>query len=322
VNVARIGNTGVTVTRVGCGGAPLGGLFAAVSEEQAQATLTQAWTAGVRYFDTAPLYGYGLSEERLGRFLFGKPRDAFTVSTKVGRVLVPKRGAAKNDGSLASFAGALPFDALFDFNADGIRRSIEASLKRLQLSHVDIIYLHDPDDFLEQAIREAYPALLRLREEGVVRAIGVGMNQSRPLAKFVRECDLDAVMVAGRYTLLDRSALDDLLPLCLERHVSVIAAGVFNSGILAEREPRAGATYDYRAADTATLARAQTVFEICRSYGVSTRAAAIQFPLAHRAVASVVLGMRTAEEVREDLGALQQPLPPALLRDLSETART
>ncbi len=146
------------------------------------------------------------------------------------------------------------------------------------------------------------------------------MNQTRPLARFLRECDLDAVMVAGRYTLLDRSALDDLLPACLQRGVSVIAAGVFNSGILAEREPRAGATYDYRAADAATLARAQVLYALCRRYGVSMRSAAIQFPLSHSAVTSVVLGMRTPAEVREDLAALQQPLPPALLRELNETA--
>ncbi|HLI96324.1 MAG TPA: aldo/keto reductase [Candidatus Baltobacteraceae bacterium] len=320
MNDATVGKTAVTVTRIGCGGAPLGGLFEAVSEEQAQETLAQAWASGVRYFDTAPLYGYGLSEERLGRFLSDKSRDAFTVSTKVGRVLVPKSEKPNQDGSLASFRGALPFEAVFDFSADGIRRSIEASLQRLQLSRVDIIYIHDPEHHLEQAIHEAYPALLRLREEGVTRAIGVGMNQTQPLERFVRECNLDAVMIAGRYTLLDRSALDDLLPACAQRGVSVIAAGVFNSGILAEREPRAGATYDYRIADAATLARTQVLYALCRRYGVSMRSAAIQFPLSHPAITSVVLGMRTPAEVREDLAALERPLPPTLLRELNETA--
>lgn len=304
----------VALPRIGFGGAPIGGLYEAVSEEQARDTLEAAWTCGIRYFDTAPLYGYGLSETRLGRFFADKPRGEYVLSTKVGRVLVPRDRKHESDGSLASFAGALPNDAIFDFTADGIGRSIEASLERLQVSYIDIAYVHDPDDFLEQAVSQAIPALQRLRDEGLVKAVGAGMNHCAPLERLVRACDLDAIMLAGRYTLLDREAEASLLPLCRERGVRVVAAGVFNSGILAA--PRSRATYDYAPAPPRVVQRAKRVEEVCERYGASLTAAAIAFPLRNPAVDSVVLGMRSPDEVRADMGAAKQPLPDALWDEL------
>jgi D-threo-aldose 1-dehydrogenase len=317
MNAETIGATGVRVTRIGCGGAPLGGLFHAVSDDDAAKTLEAAWRAGIRYFDTAPLYGSGLSERRLGRFFKSKPRGSFTVSTKVGRVLVPKNGEPDRSGSIAGFAGALPYRAIFDFSSDGVRRSLEGSLERLGLSSVDIVYLHDPDEHFNQALDEAYPALQRLRDEGLTRAVGVGMNQWQMLARFVRECNLDAIMLAGRYTLLDHSAIDELLPLCVRRNVRVVIAGAFNSGILANAR-RAGATYEYRLADPSIVERAARIEDVCKRSGVSLAAAAIQFPLAHPAVASVVLGMRSPLEVQEDRAAFEALVPPALWIDLEK----
>ncbi len=309
--------TSATVARVGFGGAPIGGLYAAVSDDAARATLEAAWSGGIRHYDTAPLYGSGLSERRLGAFLAGKPRDGYRISTKVGRVLVPARGGADESGSLGSFAGGLPFDAVFDFSAGGIRRELEASLTRLRLQYVDIAFIHDPDDHLDQAIRESYPELLRLRDEGLVRAIGAGMNSSAALSRLVRACDLDAVLVAGRYTLLDREAAAELLPLCEQRGVEVIAAGVFNSGILAQRVPADDGRYDYQVAEPETVARARAIARTCERYGVPLPAAAIAFTLGHPAIASIVLGMRDPAQVAEDLAYASAVIPDALWSDLA-----
>ncbi|MGZ3533534.1 MAG: aldo/keto reductase [Vulcanimicrobiaceae bacterium] len=294
---------------VGFGGAPIGGLYEAVADAQAAATLECAWECGIRYFDTAPLYGYGLSEQRLGAFLAAKPRDSYLISTKVGRVLTPAGSNLHGDRGLADFRGALPNGAAFDFTETGVRSSMESSLERLGLSHVDIAYVHDPDDELERAIHETYPALRRLRDEGVVRAIGFGMNQWQALARAVEACDLDAIMLAGRYTLLDQSALSELLPLCEERGVRVVAAGVFNSGILAQRSPQPGAPYDYAPAHDSTLQRAQAIARLCVRFGISPAAASIAFTRAHPAVAGTVIGMRCADEVLENIRALEESIP-------------
>ncbi len=293
------------IAPLGCGGAPLGGLYEPVSDECAQATLEAAWQCGIRYFDTAPLYGLGLSERRLGRFLAGKPRHAFAVSTKVGRVLVPGP-----DGDSRQ--------ALFDFSADGIRRAIESSLQRLDLSFVDIAFIHDPDAHVDQAVREAFPAVRRLRDERIAGAVGVGMNQWQAPARFVRECDPDVVMIAGRYTLLDQSAGEELLPLCVEHGVDVAAAGAFNSGILARSDPRAGATYDYHTAPPHMLESARRIAAICERHGTTLAAAAIAFPLKHPAVRSVVLGMRSPAEVRENVASFHNPPPQALWLELAD----
>lgn len=300
--------------QIGFGGAPMAGLYEAVSEEQAQAALEAAWDGGIRYFDTAPLYGYGLSETRLGRFLAGKPRAGYIVSTKAGRALVPRGQARDGDGSLAGFAGALPYDAAFDFSADGVRRSIESSLERLGVSSIDIAFVHDPDDFMDEAIAHAIPALRRMRDEGIVRALGAGMNHCAPLERLVRECDLDVILAAGRYTLLDRSAAESLLPLCKERGVRVVAGGVFNSGILAA--PGDGARFDYAPAPPEVVQRARRAQVICAKHNVSLTAAAITFPLRHPAVDCVVVGMRSPQEVHANLQSARERIPDALWDDL------
>lgn len=297
------------MNRIGFGGAPIGGLFRAVPDLQAHAALAAAWDAGIRYFDTAPLYGFGLSEQRLGRFLDKKRREAFTISTKVGRVLVPREAAVRTDSGLAPFEDALPFEAVFDFSPGGIEAALRGSLKRLQLDFVDIAFLHDPDDHLEEAAGPAYATLCRLRDAGFVREIGAGANNVDTLANLVRQCALDVVMIAGRYTLLDQSALDVLLPVCAQRGVRVVAAGVFNSGILAQSPPQSGARYDYRAANDEIVSRARRLDEICLQYGVSLGAAAIQLPLAHPAISSVVLGMRSARELQENAEASMVRIP-------------
>lgn len=232
------------VTSLSLGGAALGNLFSPLSDGTARGAVDAAWDAGIRYFDTAPHYGLGLSERRMGAALRDRPRDAYTLSTKVGRILEPWEGGG--DDLAQGFAVPASHRRRWDFSADGVRRSIEASLERLGLDRIDIAYLHDPDDHGEQALSQAYPALERLRAEGVVRAIGVGMNQTSLLARFLRESDVDAVLCAGRYSLLDQGAAEELLPEAAARGRSVVVGGVFNSGLLAD--PRPGATYDYAAA--------------------------------------------------------------------------
>jgi D-threo-aldose 1-dehydrogenase len=307
---------------LGFGGAPLGGLFSAVSEDQARSALQTAWGAGIRYFDTAPLYGFGLSEQRIGSFLRTKPRDEFILSTKVGRLLEPTRGAGETGGSLAPFFGALPNDAVFDFRGDAVKRSLEASLVRLGLDRIDIAYIHDPDEFFSDALREAYPALRDLREQGIIRAIGAGLNQWQMLQQFVEQCDFDSVLLAGRYTLLDRTAAATLLPLCAQRQVAVVAGGVLNSGILAQSEPTAGATYNYVPASGAIVERAQAMARICRRFGTTLPVAAIQFTLRHEAVASVLVGMRTAAEVAANAAYFAEPLPAELWEELERIVTT
>ncbi|MGI5156594.1 aldo/keto reductase [Microbispora sp. CA-102843] len=292
----------------GLGTAPLAGLFAPVSEEEAERALAAAWEAGIRYFDTAPHYGTGLAEERLGRFLRGLPGDAAgeaVVSTKVGRVLVPGQGEEEG------FPGRTGYVRVRDYSRDGVLRSLDDSLTRTGLDRFDLVFIHDPDDHWEQAAGEAYPALAELRDQGVVGAIGAGMNQAEMLTRFVRETDLDAVLVAGRYTLLDRSAARELLPECERRGVAVVAGGVFNSGVLT-----GGTTYDYDAAPPAVLERARELGRICASYGVPLPSAALRFPHRHPAVTTVLIGARSAEEVREDLDLAATPVPGELWKEL------
>jgi D-threo-aldose 1-dehydrogenase len=293
------------------GGAPLGGLYRATSDTAAEEALAAAWEAGVREFDTAPHYGTGLSERRLGAFLRGKPRDAFMVSTKVGRLLVPTQDGV--DG-VDGFHGGDRMRRVRDYSAGGVLRSLEESLRRMGLDRVDTVYVHDADEHLDQAVTEAFPALQRLRDEGVVRHVGAGMNAVAPLVRIVRETAADRIMVAGRWTLLDRSAGEELLPLCLERGVRVVAAGVYNSGLLAAPGP--GARYDYAPAPPELIERALGLRDACAAHGVPLRAAAVQFPLRHPAVEAVAVGCRDAGEVRDAVEMLRTPLPAALCREL------
>jgi D-threo-aldose 1-dehydrogenase len=313
MNTKPLGHSTVRVTELSFGAAALGNLYTAVTDQAANAAIAAAWDAGIRAFDTAPHYGLGLSEARLGAALRHLPRDSYVISTKVGRVLEPALRPVGDD--LANgFAVPASHVRRWDFTADGVRRSLEDSLSRLGLDRVDIVYLHDPDDHGEQALTEAYPALEKLRAEGVIRAIGIGMNQAVLPARFVRETDIDVVLLAGRYTLLDQTGLDELLPAAAERGVSVVIGGVFNSGILAN--PHAAATFNYRAVSDEVLSRALRMNLICRDYAVSLRAAALQFPAAHPAVASILLGARSAKEVRDAITQASIPIPADCWREL------
>jgi D-threo-aldose 1-dehydrogenase len=294
------------------GGAPIGGLYAPVSDQEAAATLQAAWDAGIRAFDTAPHYGVGLSERRIGDFLAGRPRAEFVVSTKVGRRLVP---ATVSVDGVDEFFGTPELSRVRDYSADGALRSLEDSLRRLRLDRVDIALIHDPDQHMAEALDGAYPALARLRADGTVGAIGVGVNSVSVAEWFVSRCDLDCVLVAGRYTLLDESAARSLFPLCRSRGVAVLAGGVFNSGILAD--PADGARYDYAPAGPAVLARARRIAEVCARYDVPVAAAALRYVLRHPAVTAAVVGARTADEIRADARYLSQPIPDALWADLT-----
>lgn len=306
---------GLRLTEIGLGVAQFGNLYRATSDAEASGAFEAAWAGGVRYVDTVPHYGLGLSERRIGALLAGRPREEFVLSTKVGRLLVPDAaGADRLDDE--GFHVPASTRRVWDFSADGVRRSLEESLARLGTDRIDLVYLHDPDDHWEQASREAVPALVALREQGVIGAIGAGMNQAGMLAEFVRRCDIDVVMCAGRYTLLDRTAAATLLPLATERGVAVVAAGVYNSGLLARPRPDAGAHFDYGPASPELLARVHAIADLCERHGVTLPQAAVQFPLRHPAVASVVLGCRTAAHVDAGLAAHATPIPDALWDEL------
>ncbi|WP_431883909.1 aldo/keto reductase [Micromonospora gifhornensis] len=311
----RLGNSTVTVSPLGFGAAGIGNLYRTVDEQTAPAALDAAWEAGIRYFDTAPHYGLGLSERRLGAALADRPRAEYTVSTKVGRLLVPSPQTAHLRDEEGGFDVPADHVREWDFSADGVRRSLESSLDRLGLDRIDVVLLHDPDDHWQQAVEQAYPALHDLRAQGVVGAIGVGMNQWQMLHRFVVETDIDTVMLAGRYTLLDQSAQEHLLPACQERGVSVLAAGVFNSGVLATEEP--GRMYDYRPVPQPVYDRAVRIAATCRRHGVSLPQAAMAFVARHPAVATVVVGVKSVEQVMRNAELLAEPVPDALWDDLA-----
>ena len=281
--------------RIGLGTAPLGNLYAEVSDDDARATVHAAWSAGIRLFDTAPYYGHGLAERRIGAALGECPRDEYVLSTKVGRLLRP--GAPDPHSPFV----AVPKEvAEFDFSSDGVRRSLDESLERLGTDRIDIALIHDPDAHLEQAITEAAPALASLRAEGVIRAIGFGMNYVSPLREAVERCDLDVILVAGRYTLLDQTALDSgLLARCADRGVAVMAGGVFNSGVLAAPSPEA--TYDYLPVAPERLQQAARMAGVCARHGTPLAAAALQLVLAQPAVTTVLIGAREASEIAHDV---------------------
>jgi D-threo-aldose 1-dehydrogenase len=306
----RLGRTSLTVTRFGLGTAPLAGLYEAVPEDQALEVISRAWDAGVRHFDTAPLYGFGLAEIRLGKALHDSQRQEYVLASKVGRLL--RADAPPEPGQ--NFKGTPPVNPVFDFTYDGVLRSVDESLERLQLGRLDILHIHDPDDHYDDAIRGAYKALDHLRSEGVIQAVGAGMNQTEMLARFARDGNFDCFLLAGRYTLLDQVALDELLPICVDRGIAIIAAGVYNSGILAD--PKAGARYNYAAAPQPLLERAREIRAVCDSHGVPLKAAALQFPLGHPSVACVVVGCRSVDQLDESLSMFEVDIPPALWQEL------
>lgn len=296
------------------GTSQLGGLYTAVDDETAYGALETAWSLGVRHFDTAPHYGAGLSERRVGAFLSQFPRDSYTLSTKVGRLLVPAEGDLHDP----YFVGGDSNIRVFDFSRDGILRSFQDSLQRLGLDRIDTLYLHDPDDHLDQAIAEAYPALAKLREEGLISKVGAGMSNAPALERIVRETTVDEIMLAGRYTLMDRSAADSLLPICLEKKVNVVAVGVYGSGLLAD--PKPGAYYDYRAATDDEIDTAVDFRDAFAQHSIPLQAAAIQFPLQHPAISSVGIGARNATQSKGNVDFFNWNIPSALWRELKAPA--
>lgn len=307
---------GMLASELGVGVAQFGNLYRETTDEESVAAIRQAWLDGIRSFDTAPHYGLGLSERRLGEALREYPRHEYTVSTKVGRLLVPDPdGAGRQD---EHFVVPADWRRVWDFSRDGILRSLEASLERLGLDRVDVLYLHDPDDHERAALEHALPAMAELRSEGVVRAIGVGMNQSAMPARFIERADLDVVMLAGRYTLLDQGALDDLLPAAEERGVSIVAAGVYNSGVLSTHPVRSDAHFDYQSVPAAVIERARRIGDLCEEFGVTLPEAAIAFPLRHPAVVSAIIGCRTAEHVADAAQRHRAAVPPELWSALAE----
>lgn len=303
-----IGRTAAAVTALGFGGASAGNLYTETTDEEATAAVDCAWAGGIRYFDTAPHYGLGLSERRLGAALRHRPREVFVISTKVGRMLEPNPRPAGSDLAAGGFAVPDTLRRRFDFSAAAVRRSLEGSLGRLGLDRADLVYVHDPDDHVDEAIAGAIPELIRMREEGLVSAVGVGMNQWQAPLRMVRETGIDLVMLAGRWTLLDRSG-QPLVDECAARGVAVVAAAPFNSGLLARAWPGDGAYFDYGPATPQVLARARALAGICQRHGVSLPDAAIQFPLRHPAVVSVVGGMRSGEEVAATLARFATVVP-------------
>ncbi len=300
------------LTRFVLGCSPIGGLFAPVEEAEAAATLAEAWSQGVRAFDTAPLYGVGLSEQRLAKFIATHPRHEIVVSTKVGRLLAdPVDGVGGTHGYFGTPARV----TVADYSRDGARRSIEQSCARLGVDRVDIALVHDPIDDLEQALDESYPALEELRAEGVVGAIGVGALDLGVLARFCLETDIDCILVATRYSLLDGSAAERLFPMCIERSIAVLAGGVYNSGVLAD--PRPGAPFNYGPLPPEMLERALLIRQVCQRYGVPLAHAAVQYVLGHPAVTAVVIGARSPREVQEDARYVSTPTPSDLFAELA-----
>ena len=307
----RVRQTSVLLTEVGFGGASAGNLYRETSDAGAAAALDAAWAGGIRYFDTAPHYGLGLSESRLGAVLRSRPRAEFVLSTKVGRLLEDNPSPAGSDLAAGGFAVPDRLRRRLDYSAAGVRRSLEDSLARLGLDRVDVVYVHDADDHVDEAIAGAIPELVRMREEGIIGAAGVGMNQWQAPLRMVRETDLDVVMLAGRWTLLDRSGAP-LLAECVARGVSVVAAAPFNSGLLAQPWPPDDAHFNYGPACLALLDRARDLARICTEHGVDLPTVAVQFPLRHPAVVSVVSGMRTAAQAQTTLARLTTPVPNGL----------
>lgn len=320
----RLGNGGLDFTELGFGAAPIGNLYRAISEAEAQAVLEAAWETGVRYFDTAPLYGLGLSERRLGSFLSQKKREDFVISTKVGRILQVCPPDQRT--GIGKFFETPTRRENYDYSHDGVMRSVEASLERTGLDRFDILYVHDLDLFthgtretcfhyVEQFMQGGYRALLSLREQGVVRAIGGGINEWEMCQYLAERGDFDLFLLAGRYTLLEQAALTSFLPLCARRGIGLVLGGPYNSGILATG-PVPGAQYNYSDAPQDVIARVRRIEAVCRRHQVPLIEAALNFPLSHPSVVSVIPGGQSVEQVRGNRAMLDRPVPPALWQDL------
>ncbi len=304
--------TGLEVSRVALGAAAFGGLYKSVTDQACTNTLQTALNHGVTYLDTAPHYGKGTSERRLGSAIKGLDRSKMVISTKIGRLLNP----STTDFDDLFLDADNTVERKLDFSASAVRRSLEESLIRLGIDSIDILYIHDPDDYADIAIREAYPELERMRAEGIIKAIGIGMNQCEIPTRFVKETDIDLVLIAGRYSLLDQQAALELLPAALERGVDVVVAGVFNSGILAN--PTKGASFDYMPASDELINRAIDIREVLDGHGVSLTGAAMQFPFQHPAVKAVLIGCRSQEEVLSNIAAFDATIDSKVWEDLAK----
>lgn len=313
-----IGRGGLEAPILSFGSAPIGNLFREVEEAEAIDAIRAAWDTGVRYFDTAPHYGLGLAERRVGEALAEHPRAEYVLSTKVGRLLAPTKSYPGENDLADGFMVPKDFVRVYDYSGDAVKRSIEDSLRRMNTDYIDIVFVHDPDDYYEQALNGAFPALSKLRDEGVIKSFGSGMNQSEMLTDFVRYTDLDVIMLAGRYTLLEQHSLDNLLPLAAERNVSIVAAGVFNSGLLSKNRPAAEATYNYAPAPKELIAKVNVIADVCEAHGVSLPAAAAQFPLGHDSVANICLGARNREQVERNAELFDVEIPKALWAQLRD----
>jgi D-threo-aldose 1-dehydrogenase len=318
-----LGKRGPAVTQLGFGGVPIADFWSRLPEIQALGTVEQAAEAGLELFDTSPLYGHGLSEHRIGHVLRQRPRESFILSTKVGRILEPKPPEEIDRGW---FAGGLNFQPRYDYSYDGAMRSVEHSLHRLGLHRIDVLLIHDVDiwthgDLYEEMIATAFTgalkALRRLRDEKVVKAIGIGVNEIDASMRFARGGDIDTILLAGRYTLLEHKALDELLPLCTRNGVGIMLGGPYNSGILATGAVP-GAKYDYKEAPPAIVERVRQIEKICQQHGVPVAAAALQFPLGHPAVSSMIPGAALPEEVDRNLALMRHPIPPELWASLKK----
>ncbi|MBX6324155.1 MAG: aldo/keto reductase [Rhodospirillaceae bacterium] len=318
-----LGNSGLTVTVLGLGGAPLGDLYERIPEKRALKTIEAAWQQGIRVYDTAPLYGYGLSEHRFGHVLRQRPRDQYVLSTKVGRYLEPEAPAKIDRGQ---WAGGLNMRPVFDYSYDGAMRAVEQSFQRLGIERIDVLLIHDVDIWthgsretweqrLKEAMEGAYKALDKLRASGAVKAIGIGVNEIEPCLRFLEGTDINVLMLAGRYTLLEQEPLDRLLPVVQSRNVGILLAGPYNSGILATG-PVPGAKYNYREAPPEIMDKVGRIKAVCDRYGVPLAAAAIQFPLGHTSVAAIMAGAVRPEEVERNRALITTPIPPDLWAEL------
>lgn len=314
VKKVPLGRTALKVTRLGIGGCPIGGLYVDMTEDEATMTIERALALGLNFFDTAPLYGSGKSESRLGRVLLRHDRASFAIATKVGFALVPF-DPNSNEEIFFPFQNAPPLRPACDYSYDGVMRSFEESLKRLHLDRVDVIHVHDPLDFYEETMKGALRALLELREQRLVTAIGAAMNQSEMLVRFAHEGLFDCFLLAGRYTLIEQGALNELLPLCAQKNISVIIGGPYNSGILATGA-KSGAKYNYLDAPKEVLEKVRQIAAVCDQYAVPLKAAALQFPLSHPAVAAVVPGCGSVSEVEENFRMVAHSIPLELWTEL------
>ena len=305
--------------RLGYGAANVGNLFRALTDDESWAILETAWDVGVRYFDTAPHYGLGLSERRLGAFLQTKPRDEFVLSTKVGRLLRPNPDYTDQLDTDNDFFVPADVRRVWDASAEGIRASHDESLERMGLDRIDVLFLHDPDRHdLDHALAEALPAMVELRESGLVRAVGVGSMDTNALLACTRAADLDLLMVAGRYTLAEQPAAAEVLPACHETGTGIVTASVFNSGMLATDNPSADGRYEYGSVPPELWARVQRIAETCREFGVSLPAAALQYTLRDSAVQSVVVGSSRPAQLRQNAELMDASIPEQFWGALTE----